>query len=157
MVVVMLGTVVVVVSDLVRRVHFAVRLVHFACHAFVAVAAVAVLHAPVVLCPVYSFPHFLVLVPVVRLLESWIVLVRLSMVHVVVLVHALVLSEHIRVLVFVCVDCPVVTVVSISVVCLCKVLEQCLFLLPVVLTVFEALLPGVGHLFVVLTFRVKER
>ena len=153
----MLGTVVVVVSDLVRRVHFVVHLTCFAYRAVVAVAVVAVLHAPVVLCPVCSCLQFLVLVPVVRLLESWIVLVRLSMVHVVVLVHVLVLSEHIRVLVFVCVDCPVVTVVSISVVCLCKVLEQCLFRLPVVLTVFEALHPGVGHLYVVLTFRVKER
>ena len=129
---------------------------YFACHAFVAVAVVAVLHVPVVLCPVCSFLQFLVLVPVVRLLESWIVLVRLSMVHVVVLVHALGLSEHIRVLAFVYVDCSVLTVVSISVFCLCRVLEQYLFLLPVVLTVFEALLPGVGRLFVVLTFRVKE-
>ena len=157
MVVVMLGIVVFVVFDLVRRVHFVVHLTCFAYRPVVAVAVVAVLHAPVVLCPVYSFPHFLVLVPVVRLLESLIVLVRLSMVHVVGLVHALGFSEHIRVLAFVFVDCPVVTVVPISVVCLCRVLKQCLFLLPVVLTVFEALLPGVDRLLVVLTFRVQER
>ena len=130
---------------------------YFVCHVFVAVAVVAVLHAPVALCPVCSSLPFLVLVPAVRLLESWIVLVRLPVVRVVVLVLAPGFSERVRVLAFVFVDCSVLTVVPISVVCLCRVLKQCLFLLPVVLTVFEALLPGVGHLFVVLTFRVKER
>ena len=119
----MLGTVVVVVSDLVRRVHFVVHLTCFVYRAVVAVAVVAVLHVPVVWFLAYSFVQFLVLVPVVRLLESWIVLVRLSVVHVVVLVHAPVLSEHVQVLAFVFVDFPVVTVVPISVVCLCGVLR----------------------------------
>ena len=141
---------------------------YFVCRVFVAVAVVAVLHSPVVLCPVCSSLPFLVLVPAVRLLESWIVLVRLSVVRVVVLVLAPGLSERVRVLVFVFVDCSVVTVVSISVVYPYRVLMRCRMLLPVVLpvyfltfwivlVVFVSLCPGVGRLVVVLTFRVKER
>ena len=140
----------------------------FFCRAFVVAVVAAVSHAPVVLCPVYSCLRFPVVVPVVRLLEFWIVLARLSVVRVVVLVHVLVFSEHVRVLVFVFVDCPVVTVVSISVVYPYRVLMRCRMLLPVglsvyfltfwvVLFVFVSLRPGMGRLTVVLTSRVRER
>ena len=66
------------------------------------------------------------------------------------------------------VDCPVVTVVLVSVVYPYRVLMRCRMLLPVVLPVyfltfwivlivFVSLCLGVGRLVVVLTFRVKER
>ena len=92
-------------------------------HAFVVAVVAAVSHAPVVLCPVYSCLRFPVLVPVVRLLGFWTVYAYLPMVRAAVVVRVLGFSERVRVAGFEFVDCPVVTVVPISVVCLCGVLR----------------------------------